>query len=82
MACSAIALQAAHGFTAVGKDLGDVVYRAIYTQENARLLMQARSMYREEEIRFLDAYHVDACMKMNDNAAQKAFMGWRADLRA
>lgn len=77
---AAIALQSGHGFTAVGKDLAEVVYRAIYTQENARVLAQARSLYRDDEIRFFHPDNVRACAKMNENAAGKAFAGWRADL--
>jgi HCOMODA/2-hydroxy-3-carboxy-muconic semialdehyde decarboxylase len=77
---AAIALQTAHGFTAVGKDLAEVVYRAIYAQENARVLMQAKALYKDEEIRFFYPENVRACSKMNENAARKAFMGWRADL--
>lgn len=76
---AAIALQTAHRSTAVGKDLAEVVYRAIYTQENARVLMQAKALYREE-IRFFYPENVRACLKMNENAAEKAFMGWRLDL--
>ena len=74
-----VVLQQSHGFTAVGKDLAQAVYRAIYTQENAKVLTNAKIL--SEKIHFLTARNVEACTKMNDAAALKAFADWQAKLR-
>lgn len=41
---SAVALMRAHGFTSVGRDVPQAVYRAIYTVKNCEVDLQARTL--------------------------------------
>ena len=78
-----VVLQRGHGFAAVGKSLQEVVYRAIYTQENAKVQRDAlnASKGNEDAIHYLSWEEANDCRKMADGAVSKAWPLWVKEVR-
>ncbi|KAF2235024.1 arad-like aldolase/epimerase [Viridothelium virens] len=71
-----VVLQRGHGFAVVGRNLQEVVYRAVYTQENAKVLRDALSMGGADAVRYLTHEEVRDCLEMADGSWSKAWPLW------
>lgn len=71
-----VALMRGHGSVAVGSSIKQVVYRAIYTENNARL--QAMSMPLGE-ITYLTDGEARATAEMNDQHLDRPWQMWKRD---
>ena len=71
-----VALMRGHGSVAVGSSIKQVVYRAIYTENNARL--QAMSMPLGE-ISYLTDGEARATAEMNDQHLDRPWQMWKRD---
>ena len=71
-----VALMRGHGSVAVGSSIKQVVYRAIYTESNARL--QAMSMPLGE-ISYLTDGEARATAEMNDQHLDRPWQMWKRD---
>jgi ribulose-5-phosphate 4-epimerase/fuculose-1-phosphate aldolase len=70
-----VVLMRGHGCTVVGSSLEQVVYRAIYTEMNAKLQMQAHALGTPE---FLNAQEVVKAVETMDATMSRAWNLWRA----
>jgi len=71
-----VALMRGHGSVAVGSSIKQVVYRAIYTENNARL--QAMSMPLGD-ITYLTDAEASATAEMNDQHLDRPWQMWKRD---
>jgi ribulose-5-phosphate 4-epimerase/fuculose-1-phosphate aldolase len=71
---SAVALMRGHGSVAVGRSIQQVVYRAIYTESNARLQAQAMPF---GEITFLTDGEAETASAMNDEHLDRPWQMWK-----
>ena len=69
-----VALMRGHGSIAVGQSIQQVVYRAIYTESNARLQMQAMQL---GEVRFLSEGEAKASTTTNDTQLSRPWEVWK-----
>ena len=76
---SNVALMRGHGSVAVGSSIQQVVYRAIYTENNARL--QAMSMPLGE-VSYLTDGEASATAAMNDQHLDRPWQMWKRDALA
>ena len=74
-----VALMRGHGSVAVGSSIKQVVYRAIYTENNARL--QAMSMPLGE-VSYLTDGEASATAEMNDQHLDRPWQMWKRDAQA
>ena len=74
-----VALMRGHGSVAVGSSIKQVVYRAIYTENNARL--QAMSMPLGE-VSYLTDGEASATAEMNDQHLARPWQMWKRAARA
>ena len=74
-----VALMRGHGSVAVGSSIQQVVYRAIYTENNARL--QAMSMPLGE-VSYLTDGEASATAEMNDQHLDRPWQMWKRDALA
>jgi HCOMODA/2-hydroxy-3-carboxy-muconic semialdehyde decarboxylase len=70
----AVALMRGHGSVAVGKSIQQVVYRAIYTEMNARLQMEAARL---GAIKFLEPEESRLAAQMNDQVLGRPWELWK-----
>lgn len=73
----AVVLMRGHGVTAVGEDLPEAVFRAVYAEENARL--QADAM-RIGSVTYLSNEEIVAAAAANKGQIGRAWDLWLADL--
>jgi len=80
-----VALMRKHGFTCIGDTIQNALYRAIYTQKNAKLLTTTKdldaggtTMYNHTLTNspFLSEEEAKGCEKMNEATADKALPLW------
>ncbi len=71
---SAVALMRGHGSVTVGHSIQQVVFRAIYTEGNARLQTEAMKM---GEINFMTAAEAQAASDMNDEHLARPWQVWK-----
>lgn len=71
---SAVALMRGHGSVTVGHSIQQVVFRAIYTEGNARLQTEAMKM---GEINFMTAAEAQAASDMNDEHLDRPWQVWK-----
>ncbi|MEY2685088.1 MAG: hypothetical protein RJA09_2232 [Pseudomonadota bacterium] len=71
---SAVALMRGHGNVVVGSSIQQVVFRAIYTEGNARLQSEAMRM---GEINFLTPQEAQAASDMNDEHLDRPWQVWK-----
>ncbi|KAI9687090.1 MAG: hypothetical protein M1822_002500 [Bathelium mastoideum] len=73
-----VVLQRGHGFAVVGKSLQEAVYRAIYTQENAKVQRDALREGRtsDDSIRYLPYEEARDCAEMAEGAVNKVWPLW------
>jgi HCOMODA/2-hydroxy-3-carboxy-muconic semialdehyde decarboxylase len=74
-----VALMRGHGSVAVGSSIKQVVYRAIYTENNARL--QAMSIPLGE-VSYLTDAEARATAEMNDQHLDRPWQMWKRDALA
>jgi ribulose-5-phosphate 4-epimerase/fuculose-1-phosphate aldolase len=77
-----VALMRAHGSIAVGPSLEVAVFRAVYTEVNARIQHWAQSLAAGEPLAGLDAEEGDLADVVNQGAGMRAWELWRAEARA
>ena len=70
-----VVLQRGHGFAVVGASLQEVVYRAIYTQENARIQRDALAAG-ADSVRYLTDEEARDCRELADSSVYKAWPLW------
>ena len=70
----AVALMRGHGSVAVGNSIQQVVYRAIYTEMNARLQMEAMRL---GAINFLEPEEARLAAAMNDSVLRRPWELWK-----
>ncbi len=66
-----------HGCTVVGESIEQVVYRAIYTEMNAKLQLQA---YMIGEPEFLNEEEAQKAAQMNNGTMMRAWNLWMAEI--
>lgn len=71
-----VALMRGHGSVAVGNSIKQVVYRAIYTENNARLQAMAMPL---GEITYLTDGEASATAEMNDQHLDRPWQMWKRD---
>lgn len=71
---SAVALMRGHGNVVVGFSIQQVVFRAIYTESNARLQSEAMRL---GEINFLTPQEAKATSDMNDEHLDRPWQVWK-----
>ena len=76
---SAVALMRGHGSVAVGVSIKQVVYRAIYTEMNARLQMEAARL---GAIEFLAPEEARLAAVMNDTVLERPWELWKRKVKA
>jgi len=72
-----VVLMRGHGSTAVGNSIPQVVYRAIYTEVNARLQTDAMRL---GEVNFLTEDEAMASAKTNDSVIDRIWKLWQAQV--
>jgi ribulose-5-phosphate 4-epimerase/fuculose-1-phosphate aldolase len=72
-------LMRGHGSTVVGSSLEQAVYRAIYTEVNARLQLQATQL---GEVTYLTAVEAKQAAKMNESQLPRAWELWTHEIGA
>ncbi len=70
----AVALMRGHGSVAVGSSIQQVVYRAIYTEMNARLQMEAMRL---GTVNFLEPEEARLAAVMNDSVLRRPWELWK-----
>ena len=70
----AVALLRGHGNVCVGYSIQQAVYRAIYTENNAKLQLQAKPL---GEITFLTEDEAQATAEMNDQHLDRPWQMWK-----
>lgn len=76
---SAVALMRGHGNVVVGFSIQQVVFRAIYTENNARLQSEAMRL---GEINFLTQEEAQATSDMNDEHLDRPWQVWKKRAQA
>jgi ribulose-5-phosphate 4-epimerase/fuculose-1-phosphate aldolase len=71
---SAVVLMRGHGVTVVGTSLRQAVFRAIYTELNARVQMLAMGI---GQVKYLNREEADAATLANDSQIARAWELWR-----
>jgi ribulose-5-phosphate 4-epimerase/fuculose-1-phosphate aldolase len=79
LGASAVALLRGHGNVVVGFSIQQVVFRAIYTEGNARLQSEAMRM---GEINFLTPGEAGATSDMNDEHLERPWQVWKKRAQA
>lgn len=74
-----VVLMRGHGSTAVGSSVEQAVYRAIYTDLNARLQMQAMPL---GEVTFLNAREAEQAALLNESLLPRAWELWTREIGA
>lgn len=74
---NAVALMRGHGGVAVGSSLPQVVFRAVYTESNARLQAQAMAL---GAVEFLSAGESEAATETNNGQLDRPWQLWKQRL--
>ena len=77
-----VALMRAHGSVACGDSLATAVFRAVYTEVNARIQLSAISISPDGEIEALETQEGILADKINRTAGMRAWNLWRTQIRA
>lgn len=70
-----VALMRGHGNAVTAHDIQNVVFRAIYTEVNARLMLQARDL--DGPITFLSDAEGEKCNQMIIDTGQRSWALWK-----
>jgi HCOMODA/2-hydroxy-3-carboxy-muconic semialdehyde decarboxylase len=74
---ASVVLMRGHGCTVVGESLEQAVYRAIYTEMNAKLQMQAHTLGEPD---FLNEEEVLQATRTMDATMSRAWNLWKAEI--
>lgn len=77
-----VALMRAHGSVACGASLQIAVFRAVYTEVNARVQHWTQALAQGQDIAGLDAQEARLADEVNKTAGMRAWDLWRAQVRA
>ena len=77
LGAKSVVLMRGHGCTVVGESIEQVVYRAIYTEMNAKLQLQA---YMIGEPEFLNEEEAQKAAQMNNGTMMRAWNLWKAEV--
>jgi ribulose-5-phosphate 4-epimerase/fuculose-1-phosphate aldolase len=77
LGAKSVVLMRGHGCTVVGESIEQVVYRAIYTEMNAKLQLQA---YMIGEPEFLNEEEAQKAAQMNNGTMMRAWNLWMAEI--
>ena len=77
-----VVLMRAHGSVACGPTLQTAVFRAVYTEVNARIQHWTASLKRGNSMASLDAEEGRLADAFNENAGKRAWELWRSKVRA
>jgi ribulose-5-phosphate 4-epimerase/fuculose-1-phosphate aldolase len=77
LGAKSVVLMRGHGCTIVGDSIEQVVYRAIYTEMNAKLQLQALALGEPE---FLNDEEVEKATQMNNGTMMRAWNLWKAEV--
>ena len=77
-----VVLMRAHGSVACGPSLQTAVFRAVYTEVNARIQHWAAALAAGEPLQGLDAEEGELADVVNQGAGLRAWELWRAQVRA
>ena len=75
---NAVALLRGHGNVCVGNSIKQSVYRAIYTENNAKLQLQARQL---GEVTYLTDAEAVATSDMNDQHLDRPWQMWKRSVQ-
>ena len=82
MGAKDVVLMRAHGSVACGPTLQTAVYRAVYTEVNARIQHWTMGLQYEGKMAALDAEEGRLADALNENAGKRAWELWRSKVRA
>jgi ribulose-5-phosphate 4-epimerase/fuculose-1-phosphate aldolase len=77
LGANSVVLMRGHGCTVVGESIEQVVYRAIYTEMNAKLQLQAFALGDPE---FLNEEEAEKASRMNNGTMMRAWNLWMAEV--
>lgn len=77
LGAKSVVLMRGHGCTVVGDSVEQVVYRAIYTEMNAKLQLQALALGEPE---FLNEEEAQKAAQMNNGTMMRAWNLWKAEV--
>ena len=77
-----VALMRAHGSVATGDSLQTAVFRAVYTEVNARIQLSAISIAEDGGIEALEAEEGILADEINKTAGMRAWNLWRMEIRS
>jgi ribulose-5-phosphate 4-epimerase/fuculose-1-phosphate aldolase len=77
LGAKSVVLMRGHGCTIVGDSIEQVVYRAIYTEMNAKLQLQALALGEPE---FLNDEEAEKAAQMNNGTMMRAWNLWKAEV--
>ena len=77
-----VALMRAHGSVATGDSLQTAVFRAVYTEVNARIQLSAISIAEDGGIEALEAEEGVLADEINKTAGMRAWNLWRMEIRS
>ncbi|KAF2146744.1 uncharacterized protein K452DRAFT_314973 [Aplosporella prunicola CBS 121167] len=79
-----VVMQRGHGFTTWGLSIKHAVYRAVYTQESAKIQQSSANFHSSigNEPVSLDWTEQVDCQEMNDESIARAWQFWEAQARA
>ena len=77
-----VALMRAHGSVATGDSLQTAVFRAVYTEVNARIQLSAISIAKDGGIEALEAEEGILADEINKTAGMRAWNLWRMEIRS
>jgi hypothetical protein len=86
-----VVLMTNHGFTTVGKDIKQAVYRAVYTHTNSSIQSTALMVRNaaigagvsvKGEVRYLDERQAKGSLKMNDSSQDRPWGLWVKEVEA
>jgi ribulose-5-phosphate 4-epimerase/fuculose-1-phosphate aldolase len=80
LGAASVALMRGHGNVVVGHSVKQSVFRAIYTETNARLQMQAIALAAGGEVQYLSSGEAREASDMNDQHLDRPWQMWKRDV--
>lgn len=77
---ASVALMRGHGNVVVGHSLKQSVFRAVYTESNAKLQMQAIGLAGGAEVQYLSSGEAQEASDMNDQHLDRPWQMWKRDV--
>ena len=80
LGAASVALMRGHGNVVVGNSVKQSVFRAIYTESNARLQMQAMALAGSAGVQYLSSGEAREASDMNDQHLDRPWQMWKRDV--